>query len=61
MRTFAFFIHDSRYSVPTLHWADFHHEEDARVQAQGRLDESPYHLAVEVLEDETPLFRVDRG
>jgi hypothetical protein len=60
MRMFSFYIHDSRYSVPTLQWVDASDEVRARELAQARLDESMAHLSVEVLEDDRPLFALTR-
>lgn len=61
MRTFSFYIHDRRYSVPTLQIVTVRDEIRARELAQQRLEEGDYHLAVEVLEGQTELFRLDRA
>lgn len=60
MRTFVFFIHDRRYSVPTLHIVAAPDEAAARALATQRLDETPHHLAIDVLEGATELFRLCR-
>jgi hypothetical protein len=60
VRIFSFYIHDSRYSVPTLQLVDASDEARARELAQARLDESMAHLRIEVLEDDRPLFAVSR-
>ena len=61
MRTFSFYIHDSRYSVPTLQLVNASDEDHARELAQQRLDETMAHLAIEVVEDDTRLFELSRG
>jgi len=60
VRTFSFYIHDKRYSVPTLQIVTVRDEARARELAQQRLDEGDHHLAVEVVEGQTELFRLDR-
>lgn len=61
MRTFVFFIHDRRYSVPTLYFVSAPDEATARALARQRLDETPHHLAIDVLEGGTELFRLCRN
>lgn len=61
LRIFSFYIHDSRYSVPTLQLVDAIDEDRARELAQARLDESMAHLAVEVREDDARLFELTRA
>jgi hypothetical protein len=61
MRTFSFYIHDRRYSVPTLQIVTVRDEDRARELARQRLEEAEHHLAVEVLEDQTELFRLERA
>ena len=61
MRIFSFYIHDSRYSVPTLQLVDALDEDCARELAQARLDETMAHLAIEVREDDNRLFELTRG
>ena len=60
LRTFSFYIHDKRYSVPTLQIVTVRDEDRARELAQQRLDEGDHHLAVEVVEGQTELFRLER-
>ncbi|MDO9472721.1 MAG: hypothetical protein Q7J28_06660 [Caulobacter sp.] len=60
MRTFSFYIHDQRYSVPTLQIVTVRDEERARELAQQRLYEGEHHLAVEVVEGQDELFRLER-
>lgn len=60
MRTFVFFIHDRRYSVPTLHIVSAPDEATANALASQQLDETPHHLAIDVLEGPTELFRLSR-
>jgi len=60
MRTFSFYIHDKRYSVPTLQIVTVRDEERARELAQQRLYEGEHYLAVEVVEGQDELFRLER-
>lgn len=60
MRIFSFYIHDSRYSVPTLQIVSAADEAQARALAQVRLDEAMAHLAIEVMEDDRTLFELTR-
>ena len=57
MRTFSFFIHDKRYTAPTLRLVLTSDEEHARELAQRELTGSEHHYCVEVDEDGRPLFR----
>jgi len=61
LRIFSFYIHDSRYSVPTLQLFDAIDENRAGELAEVRLDESMAHLAIEVREDDNRLFELTRG
>ncbi len=61
MRIFSFYIHDGRYSVPTLQLFDAIDENRAGELAEVRLDESMAHLAIEVREDDNRLFELTRG
>lgn len=60
MRTFSFYIHDRRYSVPTLQLVTVRDENRARELARARLEETEHHLSIEVVEDQTELFRLSR-
>lgn len=60
MRTFSFFIHDRRYSVLTLSLVSALDEAGARALAWQRLEETDDHLAIEVTEGSTELFRLGR-
>jgi hypothetical protein len=48
MVTFELFVHDDRYSVPTLHLVFCAGETAARAAAEALLGASPHHLGVEV-------------
>ena len=61
MRTFTLYLRDDRYAVPTLAFVHADDEGAALVLALKRLGESPHHTAIEVLEGDTPLFRVPRA
>ncbi|HEY8571365.1 hypothetical protein [Phenylobacterium sp.] len=60
MRTFSFFIHDRRYSVPTLQFVLVADEVRARELARRELLASPEHLAVDVRGEEGGTFREER-
>lgn len=48
MRTYSYFIHDDRYSVPTLQFAVVPDEDRARELARLQLMSSPHYLSIEV-------------
>lgn len=60
MRNFSLYIHDRRYSVPTLEFIVAPDEVLARIAAEQRLERSDDYQAIEVCEAEEPLFRVER-
>jgi len=58
MPTFAFYIEDDRYTVPTLKLETMQNEEEARQRALCLLERSPHHQGVEVCLDGKRLFGV---
>jgi hypothetical protein len=48
MTTFEAFVHDDRYTVPTLHLVSATDEATARGLADELLRASPHHLGVEL-------------
>jgi hypothetical protein len=60
MLNYSFFIHDRRYSVPTLQFVLVADEDRARELARRELFASPDHLAVDVRGDEGTTFREER-
>lgn len=48
MTAFEVFVHDDRYSVPTLHLISASDDFDAREAADALLRASPHHLGVEL-------------
>lgn len=60
MREFMFYMTDGRYSTPTWFAAELADEAGARDMARHRLNESPFHLAVDVVEGDELLFCVTR-
>jgi len=52
MIAFQLFIHDDRYSVPTLHLVSCADEAAVRLAAEALLAASPHHLGVEVCCDD---------
>lgn len=63
--TFSLLITDARYSVPTLSLLVVKDKKHAVERAIAALDESGFHLAVELLDDNRPIYRrqktPDRG
>jgi hypothetical protein len=60
MRDFTFYVQDERYTVPTVVFVTVADAVRAAELAVERLHESPYHLQVELREEDEPLARVDR-
>ena len=58
MATFTFYIHDNRYTVPSLAIVDADDEAGARVLATDRLLESTHHTAIDVCEADVLRFSV---
>ncbi len=56
MRVFQLYIHDNRYSVPTLSLVTATDPEDARALALSLMAEREHHLGVEVFEAGARLF-----
>lgn len=48
MTTYEIFVHDDRYSVPTLHLVTMADVAEARLAADALLRASPRHLGVEL-------------
>lgn len=61
MRTYSYFIHDDRYSVPTLQFAVVPDEDRARELARLQLMSSPHYLSIEVHENGRAVFRQERS
>jgi hypothetical protein len=60
VRTFSFFIEDTRYAVPTLAIVTVSDAERALELARKRLEASPHHVAVEVHEGHELIARINR-
>jgi len=60
MRDFTLFVQDERYSVPTVVFVTLADALGAAQLARTRLEESAYHLAIDLHEGEDHLARVDR-
>lgn len=61
MRTFALYIQDRRYSTPTLRFVTVKDEAQARELAGQELVVSADHLAVELYDEGSRLFRQERA
>ena len=55
-QTFEAFVHDDRYSVPTLHLIAAFDEAAAQETARALLRASTHHLGVELCRDGQPLL-----
>lgn len=60
MRTFNLFIEDTRYAVPTLAIVTVTDTQHALELARTRLQDSPHHIAVEVLDGDELVARLGR-
>jgi hypothetical protein len=58
MPTFQLFIHDKRFTVPTLVFVEAATEGRARARATEMLLQSPNHEIVDVIRDGDILFKV---
>jgi hypothetical protein len=59
VQTYALFIEDDRYSVPTLQFVTANDDTDVRRIACEKLAE-PHHKAIEVREGDDMLARIER-
>lgn len=60
LKTYTLYIHDDRYSVPSLDAVTVRDDERALEIGQSRLMVSPHYRAVEVWEDERFLGKFER-
>jgi hypothetical protein len=61
VKTYFFYIHDDRYSVPNFEALDADDDDDARSRAAKRLFASRHYRQIEVFaEDQQLLWRVQR-
>lgn len=58
MQTFAFYVEDNRYTVPTLKLEGCLDELEAHSRAETILGQSPHHCGVEVCLDGKRLFGI---
>ncbi len=58
MKTYTLYVHDARYTVPTLLTVDARDDEGARAHAEHHLGTSPHYRAVEIWDDERLVARV---
>jgi len=61
MRTFIFYVRDSRYDVPIIDFVTVEDETRARKLAADNLVLSEHYMAVEVYEDDVLRFRIVAG
>lgn len=60
MRTYILYVHDDRYSVPTLDTVIVRNDARAIEIADKRLASSAHYWTVEVWEDERLVYRINR-
>lgn len=60
MRTLSLFIHDDRYSAPTINFVLCRPDDDGYDHAADLLKDSPHHVVVEVFFEDECLLRLER-
>ncbi len=60
MKTYTLYIHDDRYSVPSLDAVTVRDDERAREVGANRLTVSPHYQLIEVWEDERFIDKFER-
>ena len=61
LKTYLVYIHDDRYSVPSLYTVSVEDDERMRVWAAARLASSTHYQAIEAFEDDRLSCRVERS
>jgi len=61
VRTYFLYVHDDRYSAPTLDTVIVRDDARAIEIANLRLESSPHYRAVEVWEEDRVVFRRERS
>jgi hypothetical protein len=61
MHTYACFITDDRYTVPTLSFLIADNPKAAKTLARDRLMESPHHRRIEVVENGRRIYACENG
>ena len=61
MNTYTLYIHDDRYSVPSLDAITVRDDERAREVAANRLTVSPHYHLIEVWEDDRFIDKFERS
>lgn len=60
MPIYTLFIHDDRYSVPSLDAVTAADDRSVRTIATARLDGSTHYQAIEIWDDEREVGRIER-
>jgi hypothetical protein len=60
VRNYFFYIHDARYTVPTFLVVDARDDDHCLILAREYLLRSPHYEAIEVVDGERELGRVER-
>jgi hypothetical protein len=60
LKHYFFYIHDRRYTVPQFVVIDAADDDDAAVRAKKYLADSTYYLAIDIVDGEREVARIDR-
>ena len=63
MKTYTLYVHDGRYTVPTLLTVEMGDDERVRAFAEQYLERSPHYRSVEIWDDERQVgeLKLDRA
>lgn len=61
MKTYTLYVHDGRYTVPTLLTIDARDDDSACAHARQHLRNSEHYKTVEVWDDERLVARIDES
>jgi hypothetical protein len=61
LEIYVLYIHDDRYSVPTIDSFVAKDDEEANQRAGERLHSSPHYFAIDLWRDERRVARLERG
>ena len=60
MNSYIFYIHDSRYSIPQFVVVNVNDDDNAVVLAREYLSDSRHYLAIDIVEGDREVARVER-
>jgi hypothetical protein len=61
LKIYTLYIHDDRYSVPSLDAVSVSDDELAQEAARARLNASPHYHAIEIWEDDRFVGKIERA